>query len=410
MGVKPERFKQRRRKSPVNTALKITAAAFLLSLTVWFVFSSGAFSLFGLFDRVFFGSETVTGYTGEVNVNIFTVNYAGEFEINEAAEKLIFDYFGLYYGSLGELGLSGTHKNRLEKLYSPRSKAVTEDIDFLLFLIQEREIPDFLLSYSRCDVGIRYISAVIADDTLEIVLEESFAAVFRGSAESGLVSSEAAVRHFFDLKQNRDAWLITKHTVTRPESTENNHFTYEIPDGESLAVSEPDYEYPYDRNTAAQYALLWTDIDRAFRNLEYIEFTDNSVNFTSQCLFAGGILMDAQGLYLWKYYGAFRDNTNEREGFSNSWVENPAFTDYIYGNAGESFGVVTGFVLPKMAEKGDIVQFTDDENNVVYQALITFVQGEELFLTGNSREIRNFPASALGYGKARVLKIYGYNT
>ena len=417
------------RKNPLGPALKLTAAAFAVSVAVWFVTARGEISLFGLFDRLFNGEEGDV-YNGGVTVNVFSENDSYSLDIDLLMEKTLFDFFRLYYGGLGELSAC-----KLKTVYTPSSTAGLLDSEYNAYRIAQTAKAPVPLTFSACDVSVRYVSSGFAADAAEIELTENFAVSFNGVP--GTVSSEAGINHFFVLKKAGDNWLIDRHEVdTKQNKFINGALNEKIrqdglePWGMSpsflekytdalYAVLGLEFEHPennardfspdngYDRTAAVSYALTWTSRNRKIRNLtEYAEFDDNCVNFTSQCLFAGGITMDSQGDFKWTWRGA--------DEYSRSWIDGDAFFNYINRDyQSEGFGLVAAATTLEQAEKGDIVQFLDVSGSVIWQGIITGIaQGEngaEPLVTGNSGDIRNFPVHALGFGRARVIKIFGYN-
>jgi hypothetical protein len=145
------------------TAIGLTAAAFLVSLAVWF-FTAGEFTLFGLFDRFFFAGEDPP-YEG--NVRVYAEYLPHYFEITPEMEKPINEHFRDFYDRFGDYG--------------------------------ELEV---------CDVTLRYVSAAIQGSYAVIEVEESFYAVFGGHEIYG-----NSTRHLFDLKRSRNIWRVDAHEI-----------------------------------------------------------------------------------------------------------------------------------------------------------------------------------------------------
>lgn len=436
----------KKRRNPLGVMTLITAALFLCAVMFYFITGEGDFSLTGVLDSIFAGGEKrEIENNSNTLVNIYALNDSYDFDVDFEAEEVVFDYFRLYYGALGEL-----RQNELAQLYTYTSSSRVFDEFVHSHLTELRRNSNALLTFPACDVELTYEKASSADGLLEITVNTNFSAAFDGL--NGTVSVIHNQRHFFKLKKNKGKWLIDAHedlssvgqyfngifnlfvekdgykrsdiTLTYMprylEKTEKYLYTglYDMFNESETEVktAEPVFDEPYDRAAAVAYAMEWNVRGRIIRNLtEYTSYENNSANFTSQCVRAGGVPMDALGSVQWKWYTNKLDESErsgtERTGYSRSWIKGDSFYTYAQENTG--FGMVAASAPVSEAEKGDVVQLLKPDlygGEVVYQCLVTGVSRNELIVTGNSDDIINTPLSVLGYDTVRLIKIYGYNT
>ncbi len=431
---------RRKKRNPIKAMIITTAILLVIASMALFVLGGGEISLNGFFDRIINGPEETDEIPTNVDVSIYNTNDPVSFKITDELENVINNYFKLYYSALGELG-----NNQLPMLYSNTSAANAYDNAILSYLIDMRKNSLAPLTYSACNVTITYINANLADGKIaEITLKESFDVVFDCA---GMVSSSVLEReHFFafyyvdkigwQIERHEDrsifgkyiaglfenilvAYNQTRETVTLSYIdhylTELVSSLYTVPTAalsETVITSEPEPEYPYNRNDAAVYAVKWAD--KAHNQDKFCSYDDNGMNFVSQCVFAGGIPMDAhgEGYQQWKWYSDELNHgqqSGERTGYSRAWINGDAFYRYITENVG--FGMVTGIVPLEKAEKGDVIQLLNKSDQTVkMQGIVTGIVQNEIFLCTNSEDMQNIPLSTLGYDNVRVIKIYGYNT
>jgi hypothetical protein len=161
MGVKNKSYTKRKRSkfnSFIIVLTKLTAVAFVILLTVWFVMDSDEFPLFRIFDSFFSLDEEEEIYDGNVNVSRDEIN-ARMMGIDRTLETQIFNYF--------------------------RQKYEAFDTEVL--------------------VTINYINAVFEGTYAIIELEESVMII------DGFVIS--GVNHIFDLRKAQNKWRIIAHEI-----------------------------------------------------------------------------------------------------------------------------------------------------------------------------------------------------
>ena len=178
--------------------------------------------------------------------------------------------------------------------------------------------------------------------------------------------------------------------------------------------SETKCDIAYERKKAVEYALSWLKAFDTLRNEDfgnYDEFGGNDTNFVSQSLLAGGIVMDYEGFYQWKYFSDYINENEEASGRSSSWISLGAFYDYCLNNSGTGIDAV---VNPNLytTEIGDVVQMSSSsmwERAAIVTKVITNEDnvGVMFLISSNSPDIINYPLDACSYDASRIIKIYG---
>lgn len=436
-----------KKRNLLGVIIGITAALLLCAVLFYFITEDGSFSLTGLFDSIIMGEAdtNLIKSSHSTDVNIYALNDSYEFDVDFEAENVLFGFFRLYYGALGELG-----QNELRQLYSYTSASRVFDEFVHEYITELRKNSTVPLTYPACDIELVYEKANAGlAGLLEITVSINFSAAFDGCSS---ISTERDLKHFFILKQKSGVWQIDTHndlsksgkyfsgvfdSLIEKDGYRKSDITltympgyivkmknllknslYDLYEDENASAA-PSFEEPYDRDKAVEYAMKWSDRNRQIRNLsEYKNYGDNSVNFVSQCIKAGNVPMDTLGSEQWKWYTDKLDESEksgiERTGYSRSWINGESFYNYAVNN--RHFGMAAGNAPVEEAEKGDVIQFLLPDiygNEVVYQCLVTGAaekeNKKELMVTGNSGDIINMPFTALGYGTVRMIKIYGFN-
>lgn len=171
-------------------------------------------------------------------------------------------------------------------------------------------------------------------------------------------------------------------------------------------------DYKYDRTKALSYAKKHvTNKNDKWSN--FSEYGGNCQNYASQVIYNGGIPMDLQGDYIWKFYGETLNETKSKNGRSASWTGVKEFYEYAKNNNG--YGLCAKVdVNPFYAEKGDIGQVGYDNNykhTVVIIGNIKDKNGKitDLLINSNSLNLKNYPLSGYVYPNKRIIKILGWN-
>ena len=184
----------------------------------------------------------------------------------------------------------------------------------------------------------------------------------------------------------------------------------------SIAVSRGSYapedsDHAYDREAAGEYALAYA----VQRNKEYGDYESNCVNFVSQCIHAGGIPMDADGYYQWKYYSDEYDESNDAYGYSYSWTYIPSFVNYLEN------GEIVTFMDADLysAQTGDVIAVSMEDvylGDVPHVLIVSDVVKDEegnildILICGNTNDQLSYPLSALTYPYKYLISILGYQS
>ncbi len=182
--------------------------------------------------------------------------------------------------------------------------------------------------------------------------------------------------------------------------------------------SDLSYEMPYDRQAAVDYARQWVGLTAIARNPEwgvYDDYGGNCNNFTSQCLYAGGIPMDVYGYdtQQWKWYSDYLNSYSEARGRSTSWSGVDEFYTYVTENGG--YGLVA---QPDAnlytAQPGDVIQYGADgewKHSVLVTEVVLDDDGQpiDFLIASNTTDRIDWPMRAYAYADIRLIQILGYN-
>ncbi len=158
----------------------------------------------------------------------------------------------------------------------------------------------------------------------------------------------------------------------------------------------------YNRRLAVNYANRWA----YFRNPEFYDFSDlggDCTNFVSQCLLAGGAVMNYTPTYGW-YYRDSEDRTA-------SWTGVQYFYDFITQN--EGVGPYGSETAVSMMRPGDIIQLiTGEEENYHHTIIVTEIRGfipslNNIIVAAHSYDCDCRPLSSYDIRSARFIHIDG---
>lgn len=161
---------------------------------------------------------------------------------------------------------------------------------------------------------------------------------------------------------------------------------------------------PYDRAAAVDYAKTWA----MTRNPKYGDFSDiggDCANFISQCLIAGGAVMNVTRDTGWFYYSM--------KSRAPAWSSVVYFHKFITTNQGRGpFGyeVALEDVLP-----GDVIQLKFAGKPDYSHSLLVLSAGDppapsNILIATHSYDALDRPLSTYSYIAARVLRIQGSRT
>ena len=154
-------------------------------------------------------------------------------------------------------------------------------------------------------------------------------------------------------------------------------------------------EKEYDREKAVMYARKYA----LQRNPLFFTFEGiggNCTNFVSQCILAGGCVMNFTPVYGWYYL-----SVNRR---SASWTGVDFFYDFMINNAGVGpFGQEIALADAKI---GDVIQLSNG-TEFYHTIIISEIAENEIFVCANSVDSLDRPLSSYDYASLRAIKILG---
>ena len=158
----------------------------------------------------------------------------------------------------------------------------------------------------------------------------------------------------------------------------------------------------YNRRAAVSYANRWA----YFRNPEFYDFSDvggDCTAFVSQCLLAGGAVMNYTPTFGW-YYRSSDDRTA-------SWTGVQYFYDFITQN--EGIGPFGSDVPISQIRIGDVIQLiTGDETDFHHTVIVTEIRGfipsvNNIIVAAHSYDCASRPLSSYDIKSARFIHIEG---
>lgn len=187
------------------------------------------------------------------------------------------------------------------------------------------------------------------------------------------------------------------------------------PSGQSSGTA---CDMAYDRQAAVDYARQWVGLTAMTRNPKwgiYDDYGGNCNNFTSQCLYAGGIPMDIYGYdtQQWKWYSDVPNSYAEARGRSSSWSGVDEF--YTYVNENNGYGLVAeADANLYTAEPGDVLQYGADgewKHSVLVTEVVKDDSGQpvDFLIASNTTDRIDWPMSAYAYADVRLIHVLGYN-
>ena len=161
---------------------------------------------------------------------------------------------------------------------------------------------------------------------------------------------------------------------------------------------------PYNRARAVEYARRWA----MGRNPLFVDFTGiggNCTNFVSQCLLAGGCVMNYTPDFGW-YYVSAEDRApawSSVEYFYDFLTEAPRFA---MRNGGE--GPFGREVERPLAEIGDVIQYANADGDWYHTVIISRIDEDgEIYVSAQSDDALDRPLSSYRFATARFLHVDG---
>lgn len=356
----------------------------------------------------------------------------------EPSKNLVKDYFSLWYASLCE-----GEREQIEQFYAYQTEDMLLD---LLCLDYASEIRKMSLAKQKCDgadVNV-YCISIGTDDfdrpeytfsvTAALTLDEKsvwtetseHVFVFEEKYSDCEICSHSCSSSYHRYTEEVLTDIITQAGWTRADlsytylekymgkalnkcvsvrksyiSAAAESFAAEIPTPDSV-------EFPYDSEAAVQYA----EQHIVYPDSRYIIYSDNSANFISQCVHAGGIPMDMQGkaALQWKWYSEELNTAREHEGCSESWYDTEKLYAYLEQNTGFGVSAVCGSPFSS-GGAGDLI-FLKTGGKVTDVVIITEVINGDFGKPADFRVLDDYevPLGNLAFDEAVLVKISGYNT
>lgn len=292
-----------------------------------------------------------------------SVEYMQGVRLNQEQETLLLSFMDMQYQSLAGLEL----KDPSPLFADPEGGEAIGNRTIWEYLIATRKMQRTDLSLAAYRYTLACQSAQLQEDRslLLLVTENS---VQNFSAHPDVDSESVLIYHTFTLVETGDGWRLGSHIqmdsltlvlflqidTLDMETYSMTSFSVENPEQyfprrleQLLAKAEADMaqrrtaggeeplavQHDYDSAAAIAYSYQWVkECNDQWE--DYGTYGGNCQNFVSQCLFAGGIPMDTQGPYIWKWYGQTPDSTSRPSGRSSSCSSVDAFREYAAGNTG----------------------------------------------------------------------------
>lgn len=371
----------------------------------------------------------------------------------DAHIQLLFNFFDDWYQSLGKL-----RANDITDWFYPLSAAEQENMllnqTMLQVLCATRAERGCDLSFKDYQYGITFTGYErLPDNRIEITLLEDSCIQF--DYLDGGRSFSSGIEHTFLLTtDDKGSWRISLHEYDDDIFTqiwerycekrkklalfdiENSPKVFEqvydelvnaaiddekerlkqleqYEEGNRIPANAYNWRYNYDRQAAVDYAGTWTDGEGVKRNEEWPLYDNNSQNFISQCVFAGGIPMDCTGAQQWKWCGESVNTAQKMTGRSLSWSEVDDFYNYCKYNDGTGGIVAQVDALLCKAQPGDILQLGSfgkwNRSVIITDVIYDGDEPVDFLVASNSADHIAYPVSAYPYSAMRLIKIYGYN-
>ena len=152
----------------------------------------------------------------------------------------------------------------------------------------------------------------------------------------------------------------------------------------------------YDRKLASVYAQKWA----LARNPKFYAFDDiggDCTNYISQCLLAGGGVMDFD-----KYFGWYYNSQHDR---SPSWTSVQYLQKFLLSNSQKGpFATIQSL---QNLQVGDLIQLKQTQNGFNHTLIISKILGENIYVCAHDNDSLNRPLHNYKYLFAIGLHIQG---
>ena len=346
-------------------------------------------------------------------------------ELNEEIEKLLVDFFNVYYRSMKELKLYETndffttkskdkllYKASIEMLIESRKRQMNDlslsraSYDLTITKIKEKENgyyielnEDSYIDFKFLDYTSKVYNIL---NTFEIVKENDQYKIKDYYKEQGQF---VMVMRLLDEKKDYESQIskITSDYISefdKEAETKNKQYQKYLSNKNKTFKS---CDHAYDREKAVSYALKYVRT----REEGIVISESNCQNYASWAMNHGGIPMDTKGNYVW-----YQKSTPEKQNRSSTWAAVGYFYTYAKNNTG--YGLCSEVdVNPYYAQKGDIVQvgYGGKYRHTAF-VIDTFKKDGnvvDVILSSNTGDLEYYPLSAYPYPEKRLINILGWN-
>lgn len=154
---------------------------------------------------------------------------------------------------------------------------------------------------------------------------------------------------------------------------------------------------PYNRAAAVAYAETWAHS----RNPAYYDFErigGDCTNYVSQCLFAGGGVMNRTPAFGW-YYRSVNDRAPAWTGVEYLWR-------FLTANRGP--GPFGREIAPAAVQPGDIVQLGRADGTFYHTPIVTAVTAGQILVAAHTFDAFDRPLSSYSFDRIRAFHIEGF--
>lgn len=352
----------------------------------------------------------------------------------------IINYFDMSFSALAELE-SADIASLFNDPTSDNARINQNALDYLIDL-RLSQTNDLHIGNYAC--GLSFLDINPENESVELTVIEDHTVNFAFISDVDSISS--GIKHTFLLKKDTEGYGIVEHHkeedsfLMLEESHEEKGYSQEVEDfvlnGALSAVTQLAVEkqafnnketnpikgvaqHPYDSDAAVAYARTWVDPVLVIRNdndfINYDSYGGNCNNYTSQCLYAGGIPMDYSGLMgtQWKWYGDEVNGYEVPEGRSPAWTGVNEFYAYACENTDYGLAAVVDDNVYS-GGPGDVLQYGNNgdwRHSVIIAEVIKdeYENVLDYLIYSNTTDRINYPASAYGYSQQRLIKIVGWS-
>lgn len=369
---------------------------------------------------------------------------SGGDELPQAVQDTLTEWFVRCYNASARL-----EAPKLDDLYGPGAaaqEACLLDEASVDFISQVRAMQPVDLTMTGFTIGLTVEETSWEDETITVSLQEDDQIQF--AFLNGRTSSSCGIENTFTFsadgkilahEKTEDGFNLVRDVYSRQSSSGEAGIKITLSqlvsaakaDVDKLASQRQQYladpegqsnlqpcDMAYDRQAAVDYARQWVGLTAMTRNPQwgiYDDYGGNCNNFTSQCLYAGGIPMDIYGYdtQQWKWYSDVPNSYSEARGRSSSWSGVDEFYTYVNENSG--YGLVAeadGNLYA--AQPGDVLQYGADgewKHSVLVTEVVNDASGQpvEFLIASNTTDRIDWPMSAYAYADVRLIHVLGYN-